>query len=431
MVYNELTKEQLEQNKRQLQEQQRTIERLENKPETEGFIKTSGYIYLATDKDKLGHYKIGLSNNPNKRMSGLNCGSSTSSVEIVKLYKSKDTVLSEKVIHSVLNAHKIRKQKEWFYIQNDELLTFFIKTIQSCIDFTDTYTFNNLEEELQSIKKMSDINVNGCKPVKLLERSVQTDIEAINQPKFETEDKDEVVFKRFLNDSCIVDDLEYVSIRELVYQYKTWSKINSLFNYKDFEQYITDKFVVKKMFNKMFNCDMRCVVGINLKRSFYTFNFKEPISDFENFLMNKCVKLPTAKLNRSTLKDSYETWCSENDKHIPKKGDVDLLCKFLDKHFFKDYFYEGTSSYHGWYGITVRENVLKGTGITSTFCKRVAICKVHKDDQKTILQEWNSQKEASRDLGVKTSTLKYRLDNKSIFNDVYMLIRKNNIYNFS
>ena len=61
------------------------------------------------------------------------------------------------------------------------------------------------------------------------------------------------------------------------------------------------------------------------------------------------------------------------------------------------------------------------------YYKRVAICKVHKDDQKTILQEWNSQKEASRDLGVKTSTLKYRLDNKSIFNDVYILIRKNNI----
>lgn len=260
-----------------------------------------------------------------------------------------------------------------------------------------------------------------------MERSVQTDIEAVNQPELETEDKDELVFKKFLDNSCIVDDLEYVSIRELVYQYKTWSKINGLFNYKDFEQYITGKFVVKKMFNKMFNCDMRCVVGINLKRSFYIFDFKEPVSDFENFLMNKCIKLPTAKLNRSTLKDSYEKWCNDNNKRVPKKTDIDLLCKFLDKHFFKDYFYEGTSSYHGWYGITIKENVLRGTGITSTLCKRVAICKVHKDDQKTILQEWDSQKEASRDLGVKASTLKYRLDNKSIFNDVYMLVRKSSI----
>lgn len=413
--------------KQKLQEQQRKIERLENKPETEGFVKTAGYIYLATDKDKLGHYKIGLSNDPNKRMISLNSGSSTNSVEIVKLYRSKDTVLSEKVVHSILNAHRIRKQKEWFYIQNDKLLTFVIKTIQSCIDFTDTYTFNNVEEELQSIKTTSDINVNGCKPIKLLERSVQTDIEAVNQPELETEDKDELVFKKFLDNSCIVDDLEYISIRELVYQYKTWSKINGLFNYKDFEQYITGKFIVKKMFNKMFNCDMRCVVGINLKRSFYTFDFKEPVSDFENFLINKCIKLPTAKLNRSTLKDSYEKWCNDNNKTVPKKTDIDLLCKFLDKHFFKDYFYEGTSSYHGWYGVTIKENVLRGTGITSTLCKRVAICKVHKDNQKTILQEWSSQKEASRNLGIKTSTLKYRLDNKSIFNDVYILVRKDSI----
>ena len=57
----------------------------------------------------------------------------------------------------------------------------------------------------------------------------------------------------------------------------------------------------------------------------------------------------------------------------------------------------------------------------------MAICKVHKDNQKTILQEWGSQKEASRDLGIKTSTLKYRLDNKSIFNDVYILVRKDSI----
>ena len=212
-VYNEIIIEEMEQNKRQLQEQQRTIKRLENKPETEGFVKIAGYIYLASDKDKLGHYKIGLSNDPNKRMIGLNCGSSTNSVEIVKTYKSKDTVLSEKVVHSILNAHRIRKQKEWFYIQNDELLEFVIKTIQSCIDFTDTYTFNNMEEELQSIKTTSDINVNGCKPIKLLERSVQTDIEAVNQPELETEDKDELVFKKFLDNSCIFNDV-YMLVRK-------------------------------------------------------------------------------------------------------------------------------------------------------------------------------------------------------------------------
>lgn len=35
--------------------------------------------------------------------------------------------------------------------------------------------------------------------------------------------------------------------------------------------------------------------------------------------------------------------------------------------------------------------------------------------------------EASRDLGFKPSTLKYRLDNKSIFNEYYYLKRKSEI----
>lgn len=425
---NEL-KNQLIEKEGLLKEQEQLIKTLENKPETEGFYKNNGFIYILKDNANICHYKIGLSENPSKRINDLNGGSSTNSLELIKTFKTSNTILSEKLIHTVLFPHKIKKQKEWFYMSNEKLLYYFIKTIEECIEFSNKHTFNNISEELDSL---NSIIIQEIKTrVECIEKCVQTDMVIKVGPKpsktNDKDDKDVMIFNRFINDSCIIDDLEYISMRELVYQYKTWSKINSIFNYKDFEQYIESKFIVKKMFNKMFNSDMKCVLGINLNKSFYTFEFNEPFSEFENFLINNCVKVPTAKLNRSTLKDSYEKWCGSNNKKILKKSDIDSLCKFLDKYFFKDYFYEGTSSYHGWYGITIKENVLKGTGLTSTLCKKISICKVHKDKPYEILQEWDSQKEASRDLGFKPSTLKYRLDKKSIFNEVYYLKRKSDI----
>ena len=416
-IYNELMKEELE-------EQSKKIKQLENKPETEGFYKNNGYIYLIKDNSNIGHYKIGLSENPSERVKNLNCGSSTNSLELVKTFETKNVTLSERLIHTTLFSHKIKKQKEWFYISNEELVLYFIKTIQDCITFVDKYTFNNITEQLESIDKPNNIIIN--KPVKTVEKCIQTDI-IVKDTNLDTCNKDDILFNRFIQDSCIIDDLEYISMRELIYQYKTWSKMNNIFNYKNFEQYILSNFTVKKMFNKMFNSDMKCVLGINLNKSFYTFEFKEPFSDFEKFLIDNCIKVPTGKLNRTTLKESYESWCVYNNKIVPKKTDIDLLCKFLNKYFLKDYFFEDNSSYHGWYGITIKENLLKGTGLTSTLCKKIAICKVHKDEPNKIIQEWDSQKEASRDLGMKSSTLKYRLDNKSLFNDVYYLIRKGDI----
>jgi prophage antirepressor-like protein len=430
IIFNESgeLKRQLEEKENLLKEQIKLIKRLENKPETEGFYKSNGYIYLIKDNSNIGHYKIGLSENPSERVKNLNCGSSTNSLELVKTFETKNVVLSERLIHSALFPHKIKKQKEWFYVSNEQLVIYFIKTIEKCIEFIDKYSFNNISEELESINK-NEIVLQ--KQIVQVEKCVQTDIiiKDIDLLHDTANDKDTIIFNRFINDSCIIDDLEYISMRELVYQYKTWSKINSIFNYKDFEQYIESKFIVKRMFNKMFNTDMRCVLGINLNKSFYEFEFKEPFTDFENFLKSNCIKVPTGKLNRSTLKNSYEKWCNSNNKKNPTKSDINSLCKFLDKYFFKDYFFEGTSSYHGWYGITIQENVLKGTGITSTLCKKISICKVHKDNPNEIVQEWGSQKEASRDLGLKPGTLKYRLDNKSIFNEVYYLKRKSDILN--
>ena len=88
MVYNELTKEQLEENKQKLIEQQQRIELLEHKPNTHGFnSRRAGYVYMINDRSKPGHYKIGMSYDVDKRLTKLNTASSEATLQIKRNYR--------------------------------------------------------------------------------------------------------------------------------------------------------------------------------------------------------------------------------------------------------------------------------------------------------------------------------------------------------
>lgn len=417
IIFNESKhlKEQLQEKEQLLQEKNKMIQLLENKPKTEGFSKRRGYIYLIRDNSKRGHYKIGLTEDPVKRLIGLNCSSSTNSLEIVKTYQTKDSILAEKIIHSVLHSYKIKKQKEWFYIHNDSLLNVIFETMKDCIQFTDKYSFDSTEEHFKCINGESEQSSNIKCHMICENKETQTTIEAVNTPILNSDNDDEIVFNRFLNDSCVVGDLKYCSKRDLVYQYKTWSKINHIYNHKNFEQFLLTKFRSKKMMNERLKTEMCCVLGIDLKETFYKFDFPDPHSEFAKFLTECCVKLPTAKLNRTTIRNKYDEWCISNKLPKSNKKKIVELCRFLDKHFFKDKFFEGETTYLGWYGITIKEDILKGTGITSTLCKKNKIYKVYKDNPSIVVKEWDSQKTTAADLSMHSSTLKFRIDKKHVF----------------
>jgi phage anti-repressor protein len=421
-INNKILKEQMEQSNKlliekeqQLQIQNNIVKMLENKPETEGFYHTVGFIYILKDNAKYGHYKIGLSEAPDKRVWGLNVGSSTKSIEIVDTYKTNDSILAEKIIHAVLFSNKIKKQKEWFYISNENLLKFFKKTVVECINFSNNYIFDSIEDELNFIENKS-IQKKTYKKTTTI--STQTDIEAIKDTELETNDKDEIIFNDFFKNCCIVDNLVHCSKRDIFYQYRTWSKIHNIYNYEKFEIYLTSKFKQKKIYNELFKADISNILGIRLNDNFYKFEFDEPLDPMQIFLTENCIKLPTAKLNRSSIKDSYEKWCEQNDIKVNNiSSEINKLSNLIDKYFFKDLFKLGESSYYGWYGITLKENFLQGTGLSNTMCKKNKIYKIYNDDHTKIIKEWESQREVAREYMLNYSTCGNRIKKRILFMD--------------
>ena len=134
MVYNELMKEQLE-------EQEKRIQLLENKPNIEGFSTKSGYIYLTKDNSSIGSYKIGLCENPDARLTTMNISSSQKSLEFVGVFKCNNMKSAEKIIHVILDPFRIKKRNEWFYLSNDIEFNYAIHIIKKSIEITDKYNF--------------------------------------------------------------------------------------------------------------------------------------------------------------------------------------------------------------------------------------------------------------------------------------------------
>ena len=132
--------------KLQIEEKDKIIVKLQNKPDTEGFIIINGYIYLIKDICAFGCYKIGLGDDPNIRLYTLNTASSQKSLEIVCVFKTSNMKNAEKIIHLILEPFRIKKRREWFYLPDDLALVYSINVIKDTISNIDQYNFDNHDE---------------------------------------------------------------------------------------------------------------------------------------------------------------------------------------------------------------------------------------------------------------------------------------------
>ena len=138
-IYNKIIKEEIENTQKLLEEQKEKIEMLESKPETEGFFRESGYIYIIKETAKFGRYKIGKSKNPIDRISGLNVSSSETSLLIDRQFETVDMESAEKTIQLMLKPYRIKKRAEWFFFKNEMELENAINTIVKCLEFIKQY----------------------------------------------------------------------------------------------------------------------------------------------------------------------------------------------------------------------------------------------------------------------------------------------------
>ncbi len=152
-INNEILKEEIEENSKQLNAQREMIETLKNKPTILGFYERKpGNLYIIKDSTKPGHIKIGFSSNTLNRISQLNCGSSTASIKILTSYYTFDMEFAEKIVHGALKPFKIQQRNEWFYVENEKDMIYILKAIESCIMFIKQFDIYSIPDDVEDFE---------------------------------------------------------------------------------------------------------------------------------------------------------------------------------------------------------------------------------------------------------------------------------------
>jgi hypothetical protein len=169
MVYNDLTKEQLREQKKlieeqknlveekteQLEEQQKKLEFYENKPSTHGFsARRKGFVYIIKERSKPGHYKIGMSYNVEKRLRNLNTGSSEATLQIYNEIQTYDCEMLESIVQKILQPFNIPGRREWFFFDNNEI-NYALHVLHVTNEFLNKFNFSsslNITEYMKCVK---------------------------------------------------------------------------------------------------------------------------------------------------------------------------------------------------------------------------------------------------------------------------------------
>ena len=180
----EVKENELQKNKELLEKKDIEIQNLEDKPETEGFIRKEGYIYIIIDSDKPGHKKIGSCGlrHLDKRLSALNVGSSEYSLKTSHTFKTFDVNLVEEMVHRILQPFRIRGRNEWFYTKNNFEANYIINTIKNCIQFTNKYNIKDYNH-LNTVARQNNKKEQIINEVGIINEEIVEEVKIINEVK--------------------------------------------------------------------------------------------------------------------------------------------------------------------------------------------------------------------------------------------------------
>ena len=212
-IYNEIIKEELEQQKllleSEINEKDKKIKLLEHKPETHGFdMRKSGFVYLINDLSKPGHYKIGMASNSEKRLRNLNTSSSEKSLRLYFQIDTYDIESVERSIHYILQPYNIKGRREWFYFSDKYQIKYAMYVMNRVKSFYDNFNFTSYGDLVSKTKCHIDEIQYNFKEDNNYNKSVNDKLNVninVNDPPFN--DKELVIENNYNEDDITTENI--------------------------------------------------------------------------------------------------------------------------------------------------------------------------------------------------------------------------------
>jgi phage anti-repressor protein len=442
-IYNKIIKEEIEENKLLLEQEKENTTKLIEAKEKE--LKEKEILLEKQDQKltkltrvishKIGEsiyifeckyleetiYKIGRTKNANKRESALITGNFNG--EVVFHYPCLNSVLLEKLVHQLLDEFRLDVNREWFNCSLEKIkrTLYYSKFVSEDVLGKD---YSNLHEKFkESLNEQTEpINI----PTNV-NRNIPTSLK--NIPKEFILDKNKLLkmrnvdpndYKLFLQEQCEISEEHIVLVSELKVQWKMWSKNgdnslwqNTLINLK--KQYE----IIKMNTNGIGRAKKECFQGFKIKAEFYTFeHFLNSNNKIENFLYEKCDRLPFNEISHTNLYNEFEKFNKDLDKnYIFTSVEKEILDNYFDITFLRSKIgsvvKDKDNRVYGWRGVTLKEykqdfnyKILPNR-LNSKIVKQINI-------KGELVRTFNSQREAALYLkmspgGLNTAMKKHKL----------------------
>ena len=335
--------------------------------------------------------------------------------EMFYIKKCYNCDLTEKVLHHILDKHRVENHREWFDISN-ELAIYIIDIV---CDFLDKFV--NISEQVQEYKikeffESLKINFNN--------ENLKVQEPMLN--KIVNIESNEDKIKKFIDEYCEFDESYYVLSYELLGSYRIWARG---FNLKDrtyFTQYIKKHYKSKKRYYQEFDkTSLLVYIGLRPKQLTVTQENKDILQKYEEFVLNECKYNYTYRIRYSDFITEYTKWYKAKypEYSFSKEEKINMEA-YLNRHFLKDKInMPGHLNVPGIWGIQLKsDNSFRlGTNPAS----RKAIVKIN-STTKQIIEEYNSVIIASEKLNLDRQTIRNLIKNKKV-KDNFILEYKSNI----
>jgi hypothetical protein len=366
------------------------------------------YVYILQLREKpQEEYKVGCSKNITKRQLDHLC---SNSLGIIYYVNCKNSALTEKVIHHMLDKYRAIHNKEWFVKCEYEVIKQAMDSV--CCFMDDFVQHSDLFPTIQFSQKIKDIkDLVPKEPVQIVTPE--------SEPEEEEEESDPVPeyiipkiknhldFEQFILDSCTIGPGKFCIKKELYGKYKLWARCNNPSLKEEVRLYFEEKFAVEKKYIKDVEATLSVYKGIELIPSVYIPS--SPPTEIDLFIQEKCALGPIFRSSSAVIRNEYFKWAN-----IPLN---DIESSNLHKHF-SNYFFPNNSylgkegSKIGYWGVRLKTDKSNlGLKISKVLKKKV-ICINIKTGK--IELEFNSQDTAAKYFDKESSSISLDINYKRV-----------------
>jgi phage anti-repressor protein len=404
------------------------------------------YVYANDMKQEKPMLKIGKTTNISERENQFNTCNLNGEILYTKRCYNCD--LLERVIHHVLDKHRVYNKKEWFDIPLsvakqvvDTCHLILDQLIPHVDDLPTVNFFGNLQNMLTSLE---NINTTTNPPMKenvkkenlnmyeILDKQKNEEINQIIQNTNINIEGEDIInpldFDRFVQEACDVGEDYYCLKVDIYGAHKIWSRnIESITKKKTFK-YFQDRFKSDKIYFEEHQAVLAVWRGIRPKPLVFAPKDPSNPTKHEKFIMERCKLGFTYRAPFKIFCNEFEDWMKSNDDSFNLSIDERRnLQQYLSTTFLPSAVYVSTdlkdipgggANKHGVWGITVKsDNTHVGVKLSNRLRKRVVSIDV---STQKVVKVYQSGVEAARDLNIIGSNVSQLIKFKRVRNGLML-----------